>query len=228
MGCRRRPHEEDQAAAGHDPGVGQHGPVQAAAVQLDPLHVDIPRALVAGLDREGPPPVQVQLGPAHQRAAQGVLPRPGAHGVEAQGAQHVPGGHLARVVVAAQALGAGAVHGVHDGAHPGLGLPGPVAPVVEIRDVVARFVAVHVVADDAVAGDVLGVGDVLVAQLHGEERVQVRAEAVGAAHQLHQRRHVLGHVQAVVPGVALDEALAVRWPWCRSRAASCRRVAGAA
>nr|GFC15249.1 hypothetical protein [Tanacetum cinerariifolium] len=42
--------------------------------------------------------------------------------------------------------------------------------------------------------------------VHGEKRVEVRHEAFVAAHFGDEAGRVVGHVEAVVPGVALDVA----------------------
>ena len=54
-----------------------------------------------------------------------------------------------------------------------LRLPRLVGPVVKIRDVMGRLVAVDVAADDAFAGDVLGLGKKRIRQVHREKLVEM-------------------------------------------------------
>ena len=74
----------------------------------------------------------------------------GTDRIETQGAEDVPGRHLAAVVVAAERVGLVAVLRLHDLMHAVLRLPRLAGVAVEVDDVMARFVAVPVFADAAV------------------------------------------------------------------------------
>ena len=73
----------------------------------------------------------------------------------------------------------------------------------------ARFVAVHIAAHQAVGSDVFVVFVILFRQIHAEEFVEALAEHFFAAHHAHHAKDVVGHVEREVPRVALDKALVV-------------------
>ena len=142
--------------------------------------------------------------------AQHVLVRARTDGIEAEGREDVPSGHLAAIVVATQPADVGTIHAVHDGAHPLLRLPRLGGPGVEVGDVVAGLVAVHVAAHEAVGRNVFVVLVVAFGQVHLKEAVQSLAEYGFAAHCLHHSAHIVGHVEGEIPSVALNESLAIR------------------
>ena len=207
-------HLELEEAAGEHLVYGEfhHAVLSGAeflAVEADGADVAVAVGDFRGFYLEGPAVFQVDLHVREVGGSEDVLAAAGADGVEAHGGEDVPGGHLAAVVVAAEAVDVVAVHPVHDLALPVLGLPGAGGPGVEEGYVVAGLVAVDIAAEDALAGDVLGAGEELVGQVHGEQGVEVGLELLCSAHGLYQAGYVMGHVEGVVEGVALDEALAV-------------------
>lgn len=161
---RSRPHRKHQPAALRHVLLRQKRLRELLPVAGDLLHVAVFGALVFDLDGEGLAIFEVQHGPVHQRATEGILARTGGDGVEAEGREEVPGAHLAAVVVAAEAVGGGVVLAGEDVADLGLRFPGLVGVVVEVGGVVGGLVAVHVAPDDALAGDVLGFGEERVGQ----------------------------------------------------------------
>ena len=102
-----------------------------------------------------------------------------------------------------------AVHFVHDFAHPVLGFPWLRCPHVEVGDVVARLVPLHVSAQHPFAGDILRLGKKGVRDVHGEEYVKFGYKGCVTAHLPDQAENVMRHIKGIVPSVALDEALAV-------------------
>src|SRR5947209_5294838 len=76
-----------------------------------------------------------------------VSRRAGCHWIESRGAQDIPGGHLPTILVADQAVGLRCVELVHDLADTKLRLPGLIDVVVQIGDMMARFVAMRVLAN---------------------------------------------------------------------------------
>src|SRR5664279_184004 len=91
----------------------------------------------------------MHLGLRKRRAADHVIVGAGTDRIEAQGAENVPSRHLTAVVVAAQRVGLGAVLGSDHLMHSLLGLPRLAGVAVEVNDVMARLVAVPVLADAA-------------------------------------------------------------------------------
>src|SRR5690606_13633642 len=81
--------------------------------------------------------------------------------------------------------------------------------VVQVSHMVGRLIAVHIVADDALPGNVFGMGKELVGKVHGEQRIEVARKPTFASHRVHPPSRVVGHVEAVVPGVALEQSLPV-------------------
>ena len=141
----------------------------------------------------------MQDGAAHERAAQDVVAGRGVGGEEAQGAEDVPGGHLAAVVVAALARRRVVVEGRHHLPDQFLRLPGRARVGGQVGDVVALLVAVRVLADHA--GDV---GEVRVERrVGGQHGVELLQEPGVAAVQPDQARHVLLDREGVLPGVRL-------------------------
>ena len=133
-------------------------------------------------------------------AAQGVLARGGGHGVETQGREYVPALIWPQSSLPPRPSGVGRYILAESCARgPGFSRAG--RSVVEVGGVVGGLVAVHVVADDTVAGDVLGFGEELIGQVHGEERVEVLDKPLVAAHAGNEGGGVLRHVEAVVPAL---------------------------
>ena len=73
----------------------------------------------------------------------------------------------------------------------------------------ARLVAVHIAAHQAVGRDVFVVFVILFRQIHAEEFVKALAEHFFATHHAHHAKDVVGHVEREVPRVSLDKALVV-------------------
>src|SRR3569833_3110470 len=71
---------------------------------------------------------------------------------------------------------------------------------------VTWFVAVYIVADDAVFGYIFCFGEVFIGQVVTEQAVEVYYKAFVTAHGLYQAFGVVGYVQRVVPGIAFDKA----------------------
>ena len=123
---------------------------------VEPYFLDI-AVLVADpgrLDLEGLAVRQVKFQVGEIRRAQYILVRARAHRVEAQRREDVPCAHLAAVVVAAQAPDVVAVLAVHHLPQPVLRLPGLRGPCVQVGDMVRRFVAMDVSADQALCRNV--------------------------------------------------------------------------
>ena len=101
------------------------------------------------------------------------------------------------------------INEVMEGAFVDTGILPKEIKAIHVGNVVTRLVAVHIVADHAGTRDVFVVGDALVIDLHDEEAVEPLHELLGSAQLVHEARNIVRHVERVVPGIALDVALAV-------------------
>ena len=180
-----------------------------SAVDFQRTYVALLVAHSGRFDFQRIPVGQLQLQVWQVGCSQYVLVGAGAYGVEAHDGEYVPSRHLPAVVVASQSVGRIAVHLVQDFAQPVLGLPRLRGPCVEVGDVVAGFVAMYISAYEACLRDVLVLFVELLGQVHREQLVQLVDEHLFAAHQRDEARHVVGHVEGEVPGIAFDEAFPV-------------------
>ena len=89
-----------------------------------------------------------------------------------------------------------------------------------------RLVTLDIVADDAVAGDVFRGLDIFFVQLHGKQGIKLLNEGFIATVELHQTGNVVGHKQAVSPGVTLDESLPVSFQGIKLFAPVARSIFG--
>ena len=66
----------------------------------------------------------------------------------------------------------------------------------------ARLVAVNVIAYQAVARDILRILEKLVGQVHRKERIETLHETFVAAHSVDHAPHIVRHIERVVPRIA--------------------------
>src|SRR6266851_6920476 len=112
--------------------------------------------------------------------------RAGADWVKPHSTQHVPGRHLPGIVVTRQTTWVIVKLARKDIANAHLRLPRCAGEIVEIRDVVARLVA-------------------LVVQLRSEEAIELGDESCVATDCLNKAGHVVRHEKGVLPGHALGD-----------------------
>ena len=137
------------------------------------------------------------------RRTEDVAGRHGVDRVKSHRRKHIPGRHLTAVVVAAKAFGLRQILSLDDFAHQFLRALRLAGKGIEISHVVARLIAVGILANQArhVAKRAVELG--------GEKRVELRDEGLAAAEELDKARHVVLHVPRVLPGVALRVIAAV-------------------
>ena len=124
-------HVELEGAAGLEFLIGEVGAGEGLAVEAHGADVAVFVADLRGFDFKVVAAAHAHLHPGQVGRAEDVLPAARADRVEPHGAEYVPGTHLPAVVVAAETgnpgrgigADAGAVHLVHDLAHPVLRLP---------------------------------------------------------------------------------------------------------
>ena len=184
-------------------------PVPRAAVEFQAPDVAVAGRILRRIYHQVPA-AQVHRRFPEQGRAQRVLIAAGAHGIEPQCTENVPGRCLAVVLIAAITVGPGRVELFHDLPHAGLGLPGLAAPVVQVQHVLDGLVAVGVVAHthhrhlhNLVDGE--AVVGVVVERRHGENAVQFGGEGFRPAHQLHQTGNVVKDAPGVVEAVPFGE-----------------------
>ena len=186
--------------------MGEEGLGEALAVETDGLDVGAVLAVAFDVDDQFLAAGQVNLGVREPGAADGVDRDAGAYLVESQGVEHIPGGHLAAVLVAAQTVGGGGVHLLENLVYILLGAVGSAGVVVEVDDVVRGLVTVGVLADEA--GDVGG--DQFAGQrgVGGEQRVEALHEGLAASEQGDEAVDVVRCVPGPLPGCALAVVVA--------------------
>ena len=171
-------------------------------VELHALDVDGLVRLARSIDDKLLARRHVQHRTAEQRRADDVLCRTGIERIETQRREDVPGRHLAAVIVAGVTAGSGIVELAAYLLHQLLSAPGLTRKVIEIDGMVARLVAVSILADEPA-----GIAVHLAARLRqGEVLVELLDERLHAAEQLDKALRVLRHKPHVLPGVALHEA----------------------
>ena len=183
------------------------------AVPQEGLHVGPALPVVRCLDDQRTAVLQVQGGLAEQGSAQDIFVRARTNGIEAQGGEHIPGGGLSVVLVAAIPVGRGAVHTLHHLTQPILGFPRTAGIVVQVDGVLYGLVAVGVIAHIhhghlAYLVDDLSVIAFIEQGRHGEHRVQHLHESLLASHQVYQALRVVEDRPGVVPVVSLGEGIA--------------------
>ena len=164
-----RAHGEEEGAAGEDLVAGD-AVGEGLAVEGDGGDVEV--GAVQSVCDDGEPLAvgEVPDGTGNLRGAEDVLAADGVDGVEAAGGEQVPGGHLTAVFIAAQAVRGRGVEAVEHFPDDFRRPVGTVGQGVEVRDVVAGFVAVGVLSDES--GDVRdAAGQTLVG---GEDKEGVR------------------------------------------------------
>src|ERR1035441_6036785 len=105
-----RAHGEGEFAARSDIAVMEPGARLPLAVEGEGLDVGMLRVLAPDFDSELLTLAEVDDGVVEEGRAEDVVSADGVYGIEAKGAQHEPGGHLADVFVALHAVGSGGVH----------------------------------------------------------------------------------------------------------------------
>ena len=155
-------------------------PLNAFTIPVHGFHGKSTRSVAYRFNVQGTASTQLHRRSGDRRAAQFIPSRSGSDRVEPQCTEQIPRGHLPRIIIAAKSIDIRPVHAVANHAHTFLCFFGRTGSVVEVSDVVSGFIAVDVVADDSIAGDVLGVGEVAIVQLHGEQRIQVGDERFGS------------------------------------------------
>src|SRR6478672_2181234 len=98
---------------------------------------------------------------------------------------------------------------IEDHANTFLRLPCIVRPIVKVGDMVCRFITVDVTANDAVASDVFGLGEELVRQMHVKKLIEMLRESFLPTHRSDHAVDVMRNIKTVVPGIPLNEALAL-------------------
>ena len=152
----------------------------------------------------------MQGGFLEQGRSQGIFTAGGAHRVEAQGAEHIPGAGLAVVLVSAVSIGPRGVEFLHHLADAGLGLPGLTAVVVQVQHVLDGLVAVGVVAhahhrhlNNLMDGE--AVVAIVILGRHHEHGVHLGVEGILPAHQADKALYVVEHAPGIVQRIAFGE-----------------------
>ena len=192
-----------QRTAGHDFLVSEEIPPDRLAIERHIRHISPFR--MVGLDGEDAAVSKFHRDFLEERGRQLELSGTGAHGIQAQGAQDIPGTHLAAVFIAADAVRCG-------GVEPGKDLPdhflrtGRRSHIIkQPGHVVAGFIAVGILADDASDARI---HRFLPFRLVGKEGIQCGVQRLAAAHHGLKAGHVVRDEEAVVPGGCLREIAA--------------------
>ena len=182
---------------------------EGLAVEFDAADVAVAVAHLRSLDYDMSAVGQGDVGIGQIGCAEDILIGARAYGIETEGREDEPGRHLATVVVAAEAAYVVAVHAIHNRAQPQLRLPRLRRPCVEIRYVMAGFIAVDITTYEAIVGDIFVVSVILLGQVHREELVKTLAEDFLAAYHSHQPIDVMRDMEREIPRVALNETFAI-------------------
>ena len=194
--------------------IGQRGVrniefVIRLTIDTKALHVPTLVAHPIGTNGDG-----VAIGKCHAKigqigSAEDILIATGTNRIEAHGREDVPGRHLSAVVISAQATNIVAIHAVHDGTYPLLGLPRLTRPRKEVRYVMTGLIAMNVSSHQTVGRDILVVGVILWGQIHAEEFIQTLAEFGFASHLRHQAHDIVRNMKGEVPGISFNKTFVV-------------------
>ena len=113
------------------------------------MHVDVFVGEIFRCHRELLAIGEIHHGLGKLRRADYIIIARRAHRIEAQAGEHIPGGHLAAVVVAAKRARLAAVLGLDDLVQFLRRLPWLPGIAIQVDDVVSRFVAVPIFTDAA-------------------------------------------------------------------------------
>ena len=186
---------ERQDSPAHDLVIGQEVTGYRPAVQGDIGNIGVLR--MVRLDGQGLAVPQADDRLPEERCDELVLAGAGAHRVQAQGRQDVPGSHLAAVLVAADAVRSRGIHRGQDGPDRFL-RPGRSAdPVEQEGHLLAGLVAMGILAHDTAD---IGMKFLLAGRRIGEERIQCAVQRIAAAQERFQARHVMRDEETVMPG----------------------------
>ena len=172
------------------------------AVQGRALDIRSPPPRALGDDRERAPIRQMDRDAREERRPDRVLLLSRRDRIQAERRHHVPRAHLTTVLVAGEAVVTGRVQTVEDTPHHGLRLPRLTGVIVQVRDVVTRFVAMRVLSDEP--GDV-GLLTPRGTRRDREQRVELRGVTRTPAQRLDVTGDVLRYEEAVLPAVRLGE-----------------------
>ena len=200
-GLRLCRHFQPDGGTVQDLGMGEAAFIMGLAACRHGTDVDAPVIRTGGEEGESLPVGEVQAHFGEEWGADFVGAAHGVEGIEAHGAEDVPGGHLTAILVAAQPGRGVGIKLAHHAADIVLGFGGLSRRIVKVGDVVARLVAVDVLPHHPRAENGEGSG------IHGsrEEAVEPGGEAATPAQQAHQPGDVVLHRPEVVPGVALAD-----------------------
>ena len=185
---------------GKDVFVFKKGVPVRLAVQQDTLDVFVFTGAVFSNDRER---VFIVIAVAENHAVQQrrsdfVASGSVSHGIEAHGAENIPGGHLAGVVIAADAVRVVRILLMQNPVDHVLRLVRSPDEVIKIGRVVTGFISVRVLPDQA--GDVTGCARTDNLRRSGEESVQFLFKLRFAAHNVREAARIMAkkvHCQAV-------------------------------
>ena len=143
---------------------------------------------------------QFQGGFLHGRTADDIDASAGGYLIESQSRKHIPGRHLAYILVTTESGWLVGVEFAHALAHLLRRFPGLAYVIVEVQGMVAGFVAVGILADES--GDV-GIGIRTKVAISQEECIQAVDESFLGREARDQSVNIVGHEPSVLPGVAL-------------------------
>ena len=171
-----------------------------AAVEHGFLHIDVLGRIAFGAHDQRLASTQSDLGRLHSRAADREVSSGRVDLIQAESREDIPCRHLTAVFVAADAVFVVEIEVVHNVADdPGAFVLLPGHEVVHVCDVVARLVAVGILAHEA---GHIGYVVAHVALGH-EQAVEFLDESVGTSEKTDQAGNVVGHEEGVLPAVAL-------------------------
>ena len=142
-------HLQDEFAAGHDVLIADERLGVWLSVEPDAADVLVVCADAGSLDGEGLAFRKGDFGLLEEGRAEPVAAAGRLDLIEAHRGKDVPGRHLAGIFVAGKAVGLVGIELGHDLTDQVCGLPGLAEHGVEVQDVVARLVAVGILADQA-------------------------------------------------------------------------------
>ena len=161
------------------------------AVQHNALHILVVAAIIMGYHLERLAIFQMNGRLVEQRASDGIYRLAGAYLIEAHRIQYVPCRHLSAVFIARKSVGVVEVKRMQHLIHNLLRTPGLAYVVVEMGNVMARLIAVGILAYQT--GNIhRGRFTFQLGKSAVNRESQLADEGVASSHQFHQSVYIVG------------------------------------
>jgi len=204
---RWRNHIEEQFSSVHNIVLRDIWFCIKLAIQANRANVTILVTNFRSFNRKGSSILQINFHVRKIRSSKNILVSSRANGIKAHCWKDIPCRHLSTVVIAAKSVNIVTVHFVHNFTNPVLTFPGLWSPRIEIRNMMARFVALHITAKHSFTRYIFCIRKKLIRNMHCKECIQTGNKAFVSSHDMNQAVHIMRNIKRIIPAVAFHETL---------------------